>query len=45
VEEFYDEEIERRQQQIAQERGFALTEHALALYGNCTKPACPHRGA
>jgi Fur family ferric uptake transcriptional regulator len=30
VEEFYDEEIERRQQQIAQERGFALTEHALA---------------
>ena len=34
VEEFYDEEIERRQQQIAQERGFALTEHALALYGN-----------
>ena len=45
VEEFYDEEIERRQQQIAQERGFALTEHALALYGNCTKTACPHRGA
>jgi len=45
VEEFYDEEIERRQQQIAQERGFALTEPALALYGNCTKPACPHRGA
>lgn len=45
VEEFYDEEIERRQQQIAQERGFALTEHALALYGKCTKPACPHRGA
>ncbi len=43
VEEFYDGEIEKRQQQIAQERGFRLTEHALALYGNCTKPDCPHR--
>jgi len=43
VEEFYDGEIEKRQQQIAQERGFSLAEHALALYGNCTKPDCPHR--
>jgi Fur family ferric uptake transcriptional regulator len=44
VEEFFDPEIERRQQQIAQERGFALQDHALALYANCTKVACPHRG-
>lgn len=44
VEEFFDEEIERRQQKIAQERGFKLSEHALALYGNCTKQDCPHRG-
>jgi len=43
VEEFYDEEIERRQQKIAQERGFAIAEHALALYGHCTKDKCPHR--
>ncbi len=43
VEEFYDGEIEKRQQQIAQERGFSLAEHALALYGNCTKTDCPHR--
>jgi Fur family transcriptional regulator, ferric uptake regulator len=43
VEEFYDAEIESRQQQIAQERGFALQEHALALYANCTKVKCPHR--
>lgn len=44
VEEFFDPEIERRQQEIAQARGFALQDHALALYANCTKTACPHRG-
>ena len=43
VEEFYDAEIEKRQQKIAKDRGFALQEHALALYGNCTKPNCEHR--
>ena len=44
VEEFFDEEIERRQQQVAQARGFAIAEHALALYAHCTKKDCPHRG-
>ncbi len=44
VEEFFDPEIERRQQAVAEERGFRLQDHALALYANCTKPACPHRG-
>ena len=43
VEEFFDEEIEKRQQKIAAERGFKLAEHALALYGNCSKADCPHR--
>ncbi|TWG78722.1 Fur family ferric uptake regulator [Cupriavidus gilardii J11] len=43
VEEFFDAEIEQRQQSIARERGFALQEHALSLYGNCTKTACPYR--
>jgi len=43
VEEFFDSEIEHRQQSIASERGFALQEHALSLYGNCTKTDCPHR--
>ncbi|NMM38615.1 MAG: ferric iron uptake transcriptional regulator [Glaciimonas sp.] len=43
VEEFYDEEIEKRQQKIAVERGFHIAEHALALYSNCIKPDCPHR--
>ena len=43
VEEFYDPEIERRQQLIAEERGFELRDHALALYARCTKSDCPHR--
>jgi Fur family ferric uptake transcriptional regulator len=43
VEEFVDEEIEKRQQAIAAERGFKIAEHALALYGNCTKENCPHK--
>jgi Fur family transcriptional regulator, ferric uptake regulator len=43
VEEFFDSEIESRQQNIAKERGFKLHEHALALYGTCTKDHCPHR--
>jgi Fur family ferric uptake transcriptional regulator len=43
VEEFYDAEIEKRQQKIAKDRGFSLQEHALALYGNCIKPDCVYR--
>jgi Fur family ferric uptake transcriptional regulator len=43
VEEFYDPEIEKRQTKVAKERGFAITEHALYLYADCTKPNCPHR--
>jgi Fur family ferric uptake transcriptional regulator len=43
VEEFFDEDIEKRQQKIAKERGFALAEHALALYGQCTKNPCPFK--
>ena len=43
VEEFVDAEIERRQQRIAAERGFALREHSLALYANCSREDCPHR--
>lgn len=43
VEEFYDEQIEKRQQTIAKERGFSIAEHALALYGHCTKVNCEHK--
>jgi Fur family ferric uptake transcriptional regulator len=40
VEEFYDAEIERRQQEIAKERGYKLHDHALSLYVVCNKPEC-----
>ncbi len=43
VEEFYDPEIESRQQAVAQAKGFTITEHALSLYARCTKTPCPHR--
>ncbi|MBJ7311255.1 ferric iron uptake transcriptional regulator [Rugamonas sp. CCM 8940] len=35
MEEFVDADIERRQEEIARERGFALMEHSLSLYGVC----------
>lgn len=35
VEEFKDELIEQRQQEIARQRRFKLTEHSLCLYGLC----------
>jgi Fur family transcriptional regulator, ferric uptake regulator len=44
VEEFFDPEIEKRQQSVAQSRGFVLQEHALSLYATCSKKDCPHRG-
>jgi Fur family transcriptional regulator, ferric uptake regulator len=43
VEEFYDAEIEKRQQRIAHERGFQIADHALYLYAECVKPHCPYR--
>lgn len=42
IEEFCDEAIEKRQAAIAKKLGFVLHEHALALYGNCTKENCEH---
>jgi len=43
VEEFYDPEIEKRQQMVAKTRGFVLQEHALSLYATCSKTDCPYR--
>jgi Fur family transcriptional regulator, ferric uptake regulator len=43
VEEFYDADIEKRQNQIAAKRGFELRGHSLALYADCTKRDCPYR--
>jgi Fur family ferric uptake transcriptional regulator len=35
VEEFYDPEIERRQQMIATDKKWILQDHAMSLYGLC----------
>ena len=35
VEEFYDAEIERRQQLVTKTRGWVLQDHAMSLYGLC----------
>ncbi|MBT0570458.1 ferric iron uptake transcriptional regulator [Curvibacter sp. CHRR-16] len=44
VEEFYDAEIEKRQQAVAKTRGFAIADHALSLYAHCTRGGkCEHR--
>ncbi len=39
VEEFYDPEIEKRQQLIAQNKGWEVEDHAMALYGRCASCA------
>ena len=43
VEEFHDEEIERRQTRIAKERGFTIQAHAMYLYVECRRTDCPNR--
>ena len=43
VEEFYDPEIEKRQNSVAKAKGFAIADHALSLYAHCTKTPCPHK--
>ncbi len=35
IEEFVDPTIEERQQLIAQQRGFEITDHSLQIYGLC----------
>jgi len=43
VEEFYDPEIEKRQNDVAKLKGFDIADHALSLYAHCTKVDCPNR--
>jgi Fur family ferric uptake transcriptional regulator len=43
VEEFYDPEIETRQQAVAKAKGFTIIDHALSLYATCNKAQCPNR--
>jgi len=43
VEEFYDSEIEKRQNSVAKTKGFVIADHALSLYAHCIKNKCPNR--
>jgi Fur family ferric uptake transcriptional regulator len=40
VEEFYDAEIEKRQQSAAEAHGFKMQDHSLTIYGICNKQPC-----
>ncbi|MDQ7073012.1 MAG: ferric iron uptake transcriptional regulator [Gammaproteobacteria bacterium] len=37
IEEFVDDVIEQRQREIAKQKGFEMTDHALYIYGICKK--------
>ncbi len=43
VEEFYDVEIEKRQIEVAQQRGFKINDHSLQIYADCTRLNCPNK--
>ncbi|MBV2121624.1 MAG: ferric iron uptake transcriptional regulator [Candidatus Thiodiazotropha sp. (ex Ctena orbiculata)] len=43
VEEFVDGTIEKRQKEIAKEKGFDIVDHSLIIYGNCRDPKCKHK--
>lgn len=43
VEEFFDPDIEAHQEQIARQHGFQIRDHALYIYADCTKIACPNQ--
>ena len=40
VAEFYDAEIEKRQQAAADAHGFSMQDHSLTIYGLCKKQPC-----
>ena len=43
VEEFCDSAIEARQEKVAIELGFAIRDHSLHIYADCTRKKCPHK--
>ncbi|MDH3209257.1 MAG: ferric iron uptake transcriptional regulator [Burkholderiaceae bacterium] len=43
VEEFCNAEIEKLQRSVAHKLGFELQDHALSLYGTCTKKHCKYK--
>lgn len=45
VEEFFDAQIERQQNEVAFSKGFEIADHALSLYAHCTRQDCQYRQA
>ena len=43
VEEFFDAEIDKRQQAVAKLKGFEIADHALSIYAHCTRKTCPNK--
>ncbi len=41
VVEFVEETIERCQEKVAKKAGFAIRDHSLIIYGDCTRKNCP----
>lgn len=42
--EFFDAEIEKRQQSVAKSKGWVVQDHSMALYGQCAQCAAQQRG-
>ncbi|KEZ76264.1 ferric iron uptake transcriptional regulator [Salinisphaera hydrothermalis] len=40
IEEFFDDEMQQRQRDLAQKSGFDLSKHTLVLYGECQAANC-----
>jgi len=41
VEEFYDEKLAGRLNEIAAQSEFSIANHTLVIYGSCNRPECP----
>lgn len=40
IEEFFDDEMQQRQRDVAEKSGFDLSKHTLVLYGECQTDNC-----
>jgi len=43
VEEFCNDEIEKLQHKVAEDRGFKIQAHSLYIYADCVKKPCPNK--
>jgi len=42
VVEFFDETIEKCQDEVAKKAGFTIRDHSLIIYGDCARKNCPN---